>query len=270
MVKESNRGQIALIILLFMAVILTIGISVATRTTEDVSVSRKEEETTRVFNAAEAGIESALGLATPLPDLPYIGDVYNPAPYTFSVPDSLTYDYQIEKDDILEVIVPQGNTIDVNVSGVSGTDGLWIDWGEPTAGCSAGGIVVAIYNAAGPTVRRWGFIGAGCVSGDNFIDTFVIAPPGSAWRLALGFGLVPGFTSNDVLLRIRATYADMPIRITPRGGWVASFPPQQYNIESEGTKALTGETRAILTTRTNPFIPSIFDYVVFSGSSLIQ
>lgn len=50
-----------LVILLVMAVGLTVGLSVASRSVTDVAFSTKIEESNRAFSAAEAGIENALG-----------------------------------------------------------------------------------------------------------------------------------------------------------------------------------------------------------------
>jgi len=59
-VINKQSGQAVLIILLVMAVILTIALSVVSRSVTDISISRKEEEAARAFSAAEAGIEKVL------------------------------------------------------------------------------------------------------------------------------------------------------------------------------------------------------------------
>lgn len=60
MKRKSTSGQTLLIILLVMAVALTIGLSVVSRSITDIRVSEQEEESARVFSAAEAGIEQAI------------------------------------------------------------------------------------------------------------------------------------------------------------------------------------------------------------------
>ena len=60
MKRSREAGQAGLIVMLVMVVLLTLGVSIATRSTQDVTQSRQEEETSRVFDAAEAGIEEAL------------------------------------------------------------------------------------------------------------------------------------------------------------------------------------------------------------------
>lgn len=59
-IKANERGQVLIIILLIMIVGLTSGILLLGRTTSDISLSTNIEESTRAFNAAEAGIEQAI------------------------------------------------------------------------------------------------------------------------------------------------------------------------------------------------------------------
>jgi len=57
---SSNSGQALLIVLLSMAVILTIVLSILSRSVTDIAVTSREEEALRAFSAAEAGVERAL------------------------------------------------------------------------------------------------------------------------------------------------------------------------------------------------------------------
>ena len=57
---KYQGGQALLLVLLSMAVVLTIVLSVLSRTITDITVTTKEEEALRAFAAAEAGIEQAL------------------------------------------------------------------------------------------------------------------------------------------------------------------------------------------------------------------
>ena len=59
-VAKYQSGQALLLVLLSMAVVLTVVLSVLSRTITDITVTTKEEEALRAFAAAEAGIERAL------------------------------------------------------------------------------------------------------------------------------------------------------------------------------------------------------------------
>lgn len=62
--KYSNSGQVLLIVVLTMVVALTVGLSIASRTITNLKISKQNEESTRAFQAAEAGIEKALKSAS--------------------------------------------------------------------------------------------------------------------------------------------------------------------------------------------------------------
>jgi hypothetical protein len=59
---RAQKGQVALIVMLVMAVGLTVGLSAAQRATTSVSVSQTEKQGSKAYSAAEAGIEMAWGI----------------------------------------------------------------------------------------------------------------------------------------------------------------------------------------------------------------
>jgi Tfp pilus assembly protein PilX len=58
--NKFSKGQALLLILLSMAVVLTIVLSILSRSVTDVAISSREEEALRAFSAAEAGIEKSI------------------------------------------------------------------------------------------------------------------------------------------------------------------------------------------------------------------
>jgi len=61
---NKNSGQTLLIILLIAAVILTVGLAVASYSITDIKISQQEEASARAFSAAEAGIEESLKIGS--------------------------------------------------------------------------------------------------------------------------------------------------------------------------------------------------------------
>lgn len=59
-VNSSESGQMLVVLLLVMVVGLTIGLFTLGRTTADISITTNVADSTRAFNAAEAGIEDAI------------------------------------------------------------------------------------------------------------------------------------------------------------------------------------------------------------------
>lgn len=58
--KRLQKGQTLLIVLLIFTVVVTIGLALIGRSTTDVSLTERVEESARAFAAAEAGIEESL------------------------------------------------------------------------------------------------------------------------------------------------------------------------------------------------------------------
>lgn len=92
----SDSGQALLVILLSMTVILTVVLSVVSRTVTDITITTYQEDAQRAFDAAEAGIEDALltGTATG-GDVPIGNATYNVS-FVYPVPDKDQYVYPDE------------------------------------------------------------------------------------------------------------------------------------------------------------------------------
>jgi hypothetical protein len=57
---SSEQGQAVLIILLIMAVVLTVGLSIVSRSVTDIKISQQAQESARTFWVAQAGLEKAI------------------------------------------------------------------------------------------------------------------------------------------------------------------------------------------------------------------
>ena len=60
LLPKNNSGQALLLVLLSLAVVLTVALSVVSRSVTDISVATTSENSLRAFSAAEAGLEKAL------------------------------------------------------------------------------------------------------------------------------------------------------------------------------------------------------------------
>ncbi len=58
--RKNNSGQAVLIVLLSLSVVLVVVLFILSRSITDISLSTKEEDSSRAFSAAEAGVERAL------------------------------------------------------------------------------------------------------------------------------------------------------------------------------------------------------------------
>lgn len=73
--------------------------------------------------------------------------------------------------------------------------------------------------------------------------------------------------TKDIMLRVRPIYNSASIRA--KSGTAEDLPIQQHEFQSGAQVTGAGESRALQVVRTVPQLPSIFDYVLFSGENPI-
>jgi len=251
--KNSQSGQIAVIVLLIMAVLLVIGISLANRTSQEITLSSQQQETTRVFNAAEMGIEQALqenlGIGTTSITVPKVDNIT----VTTSVVDAQSTDQNI---------IQPGETRSYVMTGTSST----IKWKTPNP-CNVGGnltnvgalIVTAYYQDGTNSRAMYAAVKPQCAAANIGTSFQAINPTNgvASYTLTLPAGSTPK------LLRILALYNSVEINE------VTGTNPNIVRIRSEAQSA-TNEFRAIEVERTVPAPPSIFDYALYSGGDLVK
>jgi len=253
---SHQSGQIGVIILLIMVVILTIGLSVASRTTQESFLTTQTAESTRVFNAAEAGIEKALST-----DLTSIEAGPETTQGTVDSVDDTTVNYSITKVTGLETKLFEGVSVALNVKGVSTGNGLVIDWSKQNCGQEPASLLASIYSLnAGVTTVRYRALG-NCAQSDGFEQPNGSAPSPYQYRMTLSL------QTGDQFVRLQPIYNDTDISING-SGW--TLPTQYYKIRSEATNDLGNESRIVEVNRTLPTAPSIMDYALYSGTTLVK
>lgn len=253
--KASHQsGQIGVIILLIMVVILTIGLSVASRTTQESFLTTQTAESARVFNAAEAGIEEALST-----DLVSLTDQTTTG--TVDGVDDTSVTYTITKVNGLQTKLFEGVSVALNVTGVTNGNGITIDWSRQNCASDPAALLASIYSVnAGVTTVRYRALG-NCTRGDGFEQAGAGASP-YLYRTTLAL------QTNDTFVRIQPVYNDTDINVTVSGAW--SLPTQYYKIRSEATNDFGTESRIVEVNRTLPTAPSIMDYALYSGTTLVK
>lgn len=255
----SDSGQVGIIILLLTIVMLTIGLSIASRSVTDIRLSRQEEETSRAFDVAEAGIEDALRQN--------LGDLVIAGGGSVNVgscpgPGCITADYTVDEFQVLEIEIDEGESVEVNLENFTGAQ-VSIEWALDAETCpDPASIVVAVFNPSAGTVRRTPYKGCDRIPNDSFVNSEAAVTAGYKYRVSesVDYGV------GDEFMRIRTVYSGTQILIAGVG---ADLPVQYWKIHSEA-QTLGGETRAVEVTQTSPAPPSIFDFVLFSGSNLIK
>ena len=258
--SNNQSGQIGVAILLTMTVLLTMGLSVASRSTEDLFLSEQQSESARVFNAAEAGIEDALSA-----DFDFQG---NTSAGTIDTISDTSVDYVVTKQNTLETRLFEGVSVKIDVDDSGAGTGLtigrdlFVEWSRETDCVSqnpASLIISVFYDDAGTTRARY-YAYSACSKSDGF--TAGTNGAGNYYK-NVTFPLLTG----DLFVRIKAVYNDTHIRVAG-SGW--TLPVQAFNIRSEAKNDLGNETRTVEVNKTLEAAPAIMDYALFSGTTIVK
>ena len=259
---ESQSGQIALIILLIMGVTMVIAVSLAQRTTEDVSLTTKQAETTKVFSAAQSGAEQKL---TEVLTALRAGTTVNTAPQT--LPNINDSSVNLTVDELSSFIQPldEGETYQVELPSPGST--VSIEWGDAASNCvDEASLLVARYNtSAGVTTAYYsGYypIGSGSCAGAGPDGFGAPTSGGSNGRRNLYQYTV---ASGDEFLRVIPIYNSTDL-------YVSGGDNPQYAVTANAENALgeNQESRVIQVTTSDLQPPSFLDYAVYSGTTIIK
>ncbi len=277
--SASQSGQVAVVVLLIMAVLLVLGLSLASQTTQEALISSQEEDTTRVFNAAETAVEEALS------KLSKGETIANGSPVTVdagSLPSNTSATYMLQASNSLEGDITQGMSATVFLDSTNYYDGMEIHWGTAADCNSDASLILSLYYAddgtanSPVTVKHVALKPKGCYSdankavgfteGTNDVGTYnykyTLKMDAAPWVLVS--------TNKPKMLRIKALYANTRFLI---GGGIA-LPSHKDTINASATDTVNAsgshERRAIEVTRTKPAPPVLFDYALYSGGSLTK
>lgn len=265
--QSSQSGQIAVIVLLLMVVLMTVGLSLASRTTQELFLSSQQAESTRVFNAAESGIEDALSQD--------FSEISGSVPFTGTVEDieNAEVEYSIVGSSDLETMLAEGKSIMVNLSDENGNplndDGsVRISWWKNDANCNndPASIIVSKYYLDG-TETKADYYPVGPCSGDAERNDDFSTPPQGSDGYNYQYDVSIGGSEGVKFLRIKAVYNDTDIRIASS---TINLPAQFYIVRSTATNTQGDETRTVEVKRTLSTAPSFMDYALYTPGSLVH
>lgn len=262
--RDGQRGQVALIILLIMVVVLTIGVSIASRTVMDVSLSRQEEQGGRVFQAAESGIESALSQDLTQDSL-YENDAFSGSLSNIT---DIDVNYTVARKRTLETRVDEGAAVAIDVEGVANGNQLQINWGrdrdcsnsDPSQNIAS--LLIRVFKNTGGTITVRNYAYAACAYTDGYITTGTEPGDDGYFRK-----VILTMETDDILVRLTPLYNDAPVQVEGLG-W--TLPTQYYQISAQARNQLGNESKAISVARTLPTYPAVMDYVLYSGTTLVK
>lgn len=253
----SQQGQVGIIILLIVVVMSTIGISVVSRSSTDVTISKSAEDSNRAFDAAESGVEQALGNSSAL-------DASNSNPVSGSINSipNVNVGYTVNKLTQLNTVIDEGFSASLDVRTAPNGSSLDVSWASETScvGQTPASLVITVYSDLGTSPGYRKIFAGACTQTPT--DNFTIAASGSGGYFR--HVLVP-LNSTDALVRIRAVYNQTSLKVAGVG-W--SLPVQQFQVVATAQSTLNKETKAVQVDRTLPQAPSIFDFTLYAGGTI--
>lgn len=282
------KGQALVVILLILAVALTVGLAIVSRSITEVSLSTTEEESARALAAAEAGIEAALAAIVASGETRSVGTAG--ATYTVS-----TIPYGGGGEVAISDALVAGEAATVWLSGHDSSgnlvpgqnkytaDAVRVCWGQGVLGNEAAAPAVEVmlyYQTSGGEAQvgraaydphnsrrasnRFGpaEANAGSCPADRSYS-FTKNIPLSGGTLNLPSAATPLF------LRLRLLYnGDTSHYVAVKAAGNAVFPVQGTNIVSAGRAGST--SRRVQVFERFPDLSPLFDSALFSGAGLTK
>lgn len=249
---KGNQGQVGMTVLLIMVVMVTVAVAVASRSVSNLNLTRREQESTRSLDLAESGIEQLLNS-----DVSITGSTTY---HTVVQSGGVSKDVYISAeplDSISELPVREGHVVDVFLGKL--TSDLTVSWNGDCAANTSPVIELTFLKDGSPNsyAKRLAF--DACDARCN----------------VAGFTCTSGLTTANIantdvyedmitydLLRVKVLAASTTLTVTGTG-----LPNQ--GVKATATASDSEEVAATVQKyQYRGSLPSIFDYVVFSGDTI--
>lgn len=271
LLHNSESGQALVFVIATMTIALAVGVGVSLRNLSSISRTSRTDTSTRAQAAAEGGAENILSRSDP--DIQTLADSHGTdgidetIEFTPTTNDNITAVAAVKVEyfnipsgqNYLPLEVNKGQLTEVRLSG-----GVDVCWKSVESGKGAD-LFFTSYNAAGG-MRKVGYSDTDRTGfPTDYSSTFDSAGGG---RDGFNNCVTPALVSNAIGLRIRAINAATSIGVYPSSG---TLPNQGYKITSTGrlrnAPAGTDAEAVVTVIRSFPFMPGMFDFSVYSGST---
>lgn len=265
MAEKKLQGQIGLILLVVMGVALALILSVASRSLSDTVISRQERESSAAFSLAETGVENALHTlqqgTVPSGTIPF-QDTAGLVTGSYTVTPQTTYTLFVKEGEVAQL------DLSTFVSSISIKWTLRSSAIENIAGCTEGSggtsAALEVDSMNGTVAKRSYFNPAECpsLSSTNGFTTIGTNASTTIYRSFVTYAVPSGTT----VVRIRPLYA--PATLSVSSATTTALGSQLYLIQSS---AAGGDAqKQIQVTRGLDAPSSVFDFAVFSGSTIVK
>jgi hypothetical protein len=270
--SNVQKGQILLITLLVLSIATTIALSLVARTTIDLNISNEADESSRAFNAAEAGIEEALRLQTAPSGTLAGGTTYSVSQATIGGATGAYMFPRVTSVGQTETLwfVPHLDTglPDMTTKGYT-SNTMQVCFGDNTPIKPALEATVYYLRAGAYLEARNLYDSDGTRAVNNIFSVMASGNCGAGTNTAYikninfntDFGITPA-SDTLIMMRLRPLYASTQIAVNVPGA--QTLPLQGNTYESCGTTG-TGVSRCISVVQNYRTSSGLFDYVIYSN-----
>lgn len=249
----KHSGQVALIMVLIMTVVSAVAVSLAGRSTVETRIQQMNVENTEALLTAQSGLEAAIAQNSALS-----GNLGTGKEYQVTLSDVGNTGISSDK-------INPGQGFEVNLDGATGITGIKVYWKAATP---SGDPAIFISDVRDTQSVDYAFDSTGSngftkvVNGGSFDGTSYTYATPSPINISL---------PNSKKLKITVLGSAAFLGIEPMGG---EFPLQFTNFRSVADVSTTEQNVVkygiqYVESKTDQ-LPSVFDYVLFSGGSIVQ
>lgn len=253
-------GQIGLLLLVVMALILSLAMSLGARSLSDSVMSRQESGSAKAFRLAENGVEQAMNM---------IRQGNTSQGTTTQNEGIFAGAFELNPQNDLSLYVKEGEQVYIDLETFDANNDLLIRWSrvgdlKENPGCTGEGSGLS---AAAMEIIQ--------VSGDGNTASFDYYNPANCPIVANGFASSSmgneeyvsqvdfNVTTGSREIKLRPIYGGATINVTANGLGVQLYQIQSY---AEGGDA----KKEIMVKRGLDAPPSIFDFALFSGTTIVK
>lgn len=274
---KKSQGQAVLIIVLLMAVALTVGVAIVSRSITDVKLSSQDEESARAFSAAEAGLDIYLSGDAATSTLSEGTINYSVTTSTLGESTSILFPKQLAAGESQSLwLVNHSEDGQIDASSYYSDSSITVYWGNPgDTGDGSPALEATLFYKdflGDYKVTRWAFDAKKDIRNNNFSSSVTVNSEAIA---GLQQTVVPAYSTTitlpsspniPYLLNLKPLYNSDSVWVGVKSS-SGNFPAQATCYKSTAQIIASGVTRAVNQCRYFKTPGALFDYALFSTNS---
>lgn len=253
---KNQQGQVGVIVLLISAIVLVVGLSIANRVALEGQSTVQQEDSSRVFNTAETGVEQALNHIFEFE----AGNIELDNEFNFQ--DANLNQVNVSTEQEFLGFVQAGDMLKIEIEeGQTGT--IDLNWSKTSCDQGAANLLISHYYQGTESTADFYLIGS-CGAYDD--QALISADPSAVQPFNFNhqFTIDAGNNSSS-FIRIYPLEVGTDINISASAALLSNV---QYVVTSLAQNESGSSAKAIEVKRNVPASPNFMDFTLVSGGSL--